>query len=146
MVQKKHNKAKHVQYTSCAWTSQASLARPCSRRYMLDSAMRAILLLFVLAFTTQGVVGGETNDSLAEHAKSHAELEIKQRDVVISEMGSILLHQYKGVSKAELVSILRSHSETDKSPDYVSTEGRYVFFGSTVKFEFKENRLINVYW
>jgi len=112
----------------------------------MNKKKHIFLILLLSTFSIYAMASEKVAKSLHEHEKSHTELEIKQRDNVISELTSILLFQYRNTSKNELISILRGHPEALEDPRYVSVEGNYVFFGSTVKFEFRDNKLINVYW
>jgi len=75
-----------------------------------------------------------------------SELEVKQRNVVITELSSLLFFEYQKLSQSELVARLKKHPEAIKNSNYVSVENNYVFFGTTIKFEFKNNKLIKVYW
>jgi len=112
----------------------------------MNKKKHIFLILLISTFSNYAMASEEGSKSLHEHEKSHAELEIKQRDNVISELTSILLFQYRNTSKNELISILRSHPAALEDPRYVSAEDNYVFFGAAVKFEFRDNKLINVYW
>lgn len=83
---------------------------------------------------------------LLAHEQTMSELEIKQRDEVITELTSLLLFQYQNLSQSELAARLKKHPNAVKNSNYVSVEDNYVFFGATTKFEFKNNKLIKVYW
>ena len=78
--------------------------------------------------------------------ETQAELEVKQRDVVIREMAEIIFHNFKGRTKEELIKFLRSHPKALKTPKIINIEKNHVFWGATVKFKFENGQLSNVYW
>ncbi|WP_417446812.1 hypothetical protein [Kangiella sp.] len=61
-------------------------------------------------------------------------------------MAEILLYSFKGKSKEELLQFLKNHPKAINNPDIASEEGNYLFWGTTVKFEFSNDKLINVFW
>ena len=108
--------------------------------------MRKFLVLVLLIYSYSISANQSNTGAHIEHDKSHAKLEIKLRDEAIKELTSILLFQYQDFTKNELVSTLRKHPNAVKFPNYVSVENDFVLFGATTKFEFKNGKLIKVYW
>ncbi len=94
----------------------------------------ALLLLFYLS---SPIVYAESNQ---------ADLEVRQRDIVIGEMAEIIFHFSKNFTQEELVQYLTTTQKVTHRARTVTSEGNYVFWGSTVKFEFNNGSLVNVYW
>ncbi|MFV1985456.1 MAG: hypothetical protein ACC657_18045 [Thiohalomonadales bacterium] len=92
------------------------------------------------------IIFSVTFGSLTQAEGTQAELEIRQRDVVIEELTEIIFYSFKGHTQAELIDFLNSHPKTIKTSKIVRSEENYVFWGTTVKFKFKNDKLTNVYW
>jgi hypothetical protein len=77
---------------------------------------------------------------------AQAELEIRQRDVVIKEMADLIFHNFKGRPQEELLKFLQSHPKAIQNPKIIGVEPNYVFWGTTIKFKYQNDVLINVSW
>ncbi len=88
---KAHNKLKQRKTTRCARVFR------CLKRYMYREVMRKLLILFFVVFSYPLIANEQTM----------SELEIKQRDEVITELTSLLFFQYQNLSQSELVARLK---------------------------------------
>ena len=102
-----------------------------------------IVLLFTLLVCSNAawiLLKGASEESTNQGTQ--AELEIRQRDVVITEMSSLINHQYSDKTKSEIANQLKKAF----GEGFVSEDNQYIFYGSTVKLEFKDGKLVRVYW
>ena len=107
----------------------------------------AILFLVAALFVTNTYWVVTTGSShLDDHAVGQINLEIRQRDVVIEELSSVILHQNKERTLNEMESILKTHPKTRKYPPFYEVHDNFIEFGTTLKFEFQNGNLSKVYW
>ena len=99
-----------------------------------------IVILIVVLLVSNAAWLNMLKSNLSDFSR-HSELEIEVRDKVIGEMSELLIFQNRDISKAKLIELLSTEFDSPQIKD----EGQWVYF-RTLKFEFRDNSLLKVYW
>lgn len=104
------------------------------------------ILLVALVSSNIAWLLSNYDKELIDHDIGHLQLDIRQRDVVIEEMASVITHQNLNKDQNEIINILKKNPITKEHPPFYEAHDNLIEFGTTLKFEFKEGKLTNVYW
>jgi len=116
-------------------------------RYMTMLKNIIILIVSILLISSNYYwYTKSTSEIITEKIEGKYKLDVKQRDIVIDELISIMTIQNLGNSQELMLEIFKQHPENEKYGKFYNIEESTIEFGTTLKFEFENKKLVKIYW